>query len=145
MKSFRDLYIWQASVDLAVDVITLTNDFPARQQRVLVEQMQRAAVSVPSNIAEGKGRLSQRELRQFLGIARGSLFELGTQIEIATRIGVLEAGTRANLDNSIGKLGAGIKRHVASSLLNSQIAQQLNSKGRTSASPSGLDQAAIRT
>ena len=108
MKSFRDLYIWQASVDLAVNVITLTNDFPARQQRVLVEQMQRAAVSVPSNIAEGKGRLSQRELRRFLGIARGSLFELGTQIEIAARIGLLTAGKRADLDNSIGKLGAGI-------------------------------------
>jgi four helix bundle protein len=108
MKSFRDLYIWQASVDLAVKVITLTNEFPVRQQYVLVAQMQRAAVSVPSNIAEGKGRLSQRELRQFLGIARGSLFELGTQIEIAARIGLLDAARRADLDNSIGKLGAGI-------------------------------------
>lgn len=117
MKSFRDLYIWQAAVDLAVNVIALTNEFPVRQQRILVEQMQRAAVSVPSNVAEGKGRLSQRELRQFLGIARGSLFELGTQIEIAARIGLLDAGKRAMLDNSIGKLGGGINnllRHLSS-------------------------------
>jgi four helix bundle protein len=107
-RSFRDLYIWQAAVDLAVRVIALSNAFPFRQQRVLVEQMQRAAVSVPSNIAEGKGRLSQKELRHFLGIARGSLFELGTQIEIATRVGLLASEQTTELNHSIGKLGVGI-------------------------------------
>jgi four helix bundle protein len=107
-KSFRDLYIWRSSVDLAVAIIALTEAFPHRQQRVLVDQMQRAAVSVPSNSSEGKGRLSQREFRQFLGIARGSLFELGTQIEIASRVGLIDATSRAHLDDRIGKLGAGI-------------------------------------
>jgi four helix bundle protein len=116
-KSYRDLYIWQSSVDLAVSVIQLTNTFPPRQQRVLVEQMQRAAISVPSNIAEGKGRLSQRELRRYLGISRGSLYELNTQIEIATRVDLIEPATAATLEDHIGRLGAGINgllRHIPS-------------------------------
>jgi four helix bundle protein len=107
-KSFRDLYIWQASVDLAVDVINVTNEFPRQQRWVLVEQMQRAAVSVPSNIAEGRGRISQRELRHFLGIARGSLYELDTQFEIARRIGLLDAATRHALAERVAAIGSGL-------------------------------------
>ena len=107
-KSYRDLYIWQSSVDLAVSVCQLTAEFPARQQRVLVEQMQRAAVSIPSNISEGKGRLSQKEFRYFLGISRGSLYELRTQIEIATRLDFVDSQTQVGLDDRIGKIGAGI-------------------------------------
>ncbi|MFL6245639.1 MAG: four helix bundle protein [Thermoanaerobaculia bacterium] len=116
-KSYRDLFIWQVSVDLAVSILTLTSDFPVRQERVLVQQMQRAAISVPSNISEGKGRLSQKEFRHFLGIARGSLFELCTQVEIAARIGFIDAERRTALDDRIGKLGAGINsllRHISS-------------------------------
>ena len=97
-KSYRDLFIWQAALDLAVDVISLTDRFPYSQRRVLVQQMQRSAVSVPSNIAEGKGRLSPRELRHFLGNARGSLFELDTQLEIACRTGLVDPETYADLD-----------------------------------------------
>jgi four helix bundle protein len=102
-KPYRDLFIWQASVDLAVSVIALTDEFPARQRYVLIDQMQRAAVSVPSNIAEGKGRISQRELRHFLATARGSLYELDTQLEIATRAGLLEPRHHAGLKSTSRK------------------------------------------
>lgn len=109
-KSYRGLFIWQAAVELAADIITLTDDFPLRQRRVLVEQMQRAAVSVPSNISEGKGRLSPKELRHFLGNA---LFELDTQLEIARRVGLIDSNRYADLDRRLAKIGAGINRLIA--------------------------------
>ena len=109
-KPYRDLFIWQASVDLAVDVIELTNYFPQRQRYVLIDQMQRAAVSVPSNIAEGKGRVSPRELRHFLATARGSLYELDTQIEIARRAGLLSP--EPNFDERIAKISSGINHFI---------------------------------
>jgi four helix bundle protein len=109
-RSYRDLFIWQSAVDVAVCVIATTDEFPQRQRRILVEQMQRCAVSVPSNIAEGKGRLSQKELRHFLGIARGSLFELETQLEIARRLGLITEEQHADLDRRIAMIGTGINR-----------------------------------
>jgi four helix bundle protein len=112
-KSYRDLFIWQRSVDLAVQVIECTRGFPQQQRYVLVDQMQRCAVSVASNIAEGKGRLSPKELRQFLAIARGSLFELETQMEIATRVGLLSLETYADFDRRIALIGTGITRLLA--------------------------------
>jgi four helix bundle protein len=112
-RSYRDLFIWQSAVDVATRIITATDAFPHRQQRVLVEQMQRCAVSVASNIAEGKGRLSQKELRQFLAIARGSLFELETQMEIARRTGLLAEDVHGDLDHRIALIGTGINRLLA--------------------------------
>lgn len=75
--------------------------------------MQRCAVSVPSNIAEGKGRLSPKELRQFLAIARGSLSELDTQLEIARRVGLLNAEIHAQLEHRIAITSTGINRLIA--------------------------------
>jgi four helix bundle protein len=87
-ESYRSLFIWQSSVQLAVEVLGLVRVVPPAQ-RHLAEQMERAAVSVASNIAEGWGRGYPRQLRQFLCTSRGSLFELHTQIEIAIRAGLL--------------------------------------------------------
>ena len=87
-KSFRELVVWQKSIDLATSVYRLTGDFPREELYGLTSQIRRCAVSVPSNIAEGQGRMSTGEFRQFLGIARGSNFELQTQIEIARRLGL---------------------------------------------------------
>jgi four helix bundle protein len=112
-KSYRDLFIWRSAADLAVRVLELSDEFPYRQQRVLVEQMQRCAVSVPSNIAESKGRVSQKELRQFLAIARGSLSELDTQREIARRVGLLNDETHAELGSRIAVTSTGINRLLA--------------------------------
>jgi len=75
--------------------------------------MQRCSLSVPSNIAEGKGRLSARELRQYLGIARGSLFELLTQAEIALRLGLLDQDAYDVLDHQAALIGTGINRFLA--------------------------------
>ncbi len=106
--SFQDLPIWQASVALAAEVIALTDDFPWEQRGVLVEQMQRAAISVASNIAEGQGRISPKEFRWFLGTARGSLFELITQLEIANRAGLVPHGRHAELEETARAIGDGI-------------------------------------
>ena len=99
IKSFRDLKVWQRSMEMAVAVYRLTQEFPREEIYGLTSQMRRAAVSVPSNIAEGHGRLGTNEYRQFLGIARGSNFELQTQLEIAR---VLGKGNQKLLDETEG-------------------------------------------
>jgi four helix bundle protein len=89
LRSFRELVVWQKSVDLAEKVYLATKGFPKEELFGLTSQMRRAAVSIPSNIAEGQSRNSTGEFLQFLGIARGSLAELETQIELARRLGYL--------------------------------------------------------
>ncbi|AXC14302.1 hypothetical protein ACPOL_5044 [Acidisarcina polymorpha] len=86
-RQFRDLQVWQRSMRLARDVYTYTNDFPKHEVFGLTGQMRRAAVSVPSNIAEGRGRASDKSFRLFLTQAQGSLFELETQLQLAADIG----------------------------------------------------------
>ena len=78
-RNYRDLIAWQKAMALVRTVYLLTERFPSDERFGLTSQMRRSAVSVPSNIAEGHGRLSDRNLRMFLGNARGSLFELETQ------------------------------------------------------------------
>jgi len=99
IQSFRDLQIWQKSMQLAVAVYNLTKDFPREELYGLTSQMRRCGVSIPSNIAEGQGRLNLGELRQFLGIARGSNCELQTQLEIARALGF---GNPVLLENAEG-------------------------------------------
>ena len=88
IQSFRDLQVWQRSIQMTVAVYRLTRDFPREEIYGLTSQMRRSSVSVPSNIAEGQGRLNLAEFRQFLGIARGSNCELQTQLEIARALGL---------------------------------------------------------
>ena len=83
MQTYRDLVVWQKAVELAKQMYILTNKFPPEERFGLTSQMQRAAVSIPSNIAEGKLRGSPKEFSHFLRIAFGSGGELETQIEIA--------------------------------------------------------------
>jgi four helix bundle protein len=87
MRSYQDMEVWTRGVDLAERIYRLTRTFPPAERHGLASQMQRASVSVPSNVAEGWGRGSQKEFLRFLSIARGSLFELHTQTVIAQRIG----------------------------------------------------------
>lgn len=86
MQTFRDLIVWQKAVELAKQTYILTSKFPPEERFGLASQMQRAAVSIPSNIAEGKLRGSSKEFSHFLRIAFGSGGELETQIEIAKRL-----------------------------------------------------------
>ncbi len=87
--TYNDLKVWQKSMDLVVEIYRCTRAFPKDELYGLTSQMRRAAVSVPSNIAEGKGRYSNKELVQFLYNARGSLLELQTQVVIAHRLGYM--------------------------------------------------------
>ena len=89
MHNFRKLDTWIDSVELADTIYTLTASFPKTEIYGLSSQMQRAAVSVPSNIAEGSGKGSDRDFARFVSISLGSLFELETQIEIAYRRGYI--------------------------------------------------------
>lgn len=82
-QSFRDLTVWQRAMQLTVTIYKLTQGFPREEQYGLTSQIPRSVVSIPSNIAEGQGRSSADEFRQFLGIARGSTCEVQTQLEIA--------------------------------------------------------------
>jgi four helix bundle protein len=86
-SAFRDSIAWQKSMNLSTSVYVATKSFPKEEIFGLTNQLRRASVSIPSNIAEGKGRLSTGEFIQFLGIARGSTLEVQTQLEIAVRLG----------------------------------------------------------
>src|SRR6185312_14071270 len=86
-NSYRELKVWQKSIDLAEQVYRLTERFPSAEMYGLAKQMRRASVSIASNIAEGWGRRSRREYSQFVAIARGSNDELQTQLVIAERLG----------------------------------------------------------
>ncbi len=88
-NSYRDLVAWQVSMELVTNVYRATENFPKHETYGLRGQIRRAAVSIPSNIAEGQGRNSRREFQQFLGHAKGSLVELETQVMIAANLGYL--------------------------------------------------------
>ena len=87
--SFRDLDIWQLAMDLAVDIYHATLNFPSEERFGLTSQIRRSAVSLASNIAEGWGRGTQANLANYIRIARGSLCELETQMELANRLGFM--------------------------------------------------------
>jgi four helix bundle protein len=93
VTNHRDLIVWQRALELCTATYEATAEFPEEERFGLVSQMRRAAVSISSNIAEGHGRLTTSEYRHFLGIARGSLKELETQILIAHRLGYLSEPT----------------------------------------------------
>ena len=86
VKSYQDLIVWQKAMDLVQMVYETTKQFPKDELYALTNQLRRAAVSIPSNIAEGHARQSTAEFRNFLSIARGSLAEVETQLRIATRL-----------------------------------------------------------
>jgi len=87
--TYRDLKAWQAAMEMVPEVYRLTRGFPREELYGLASQLRRAAVSIASNIAEGEGRSSDKELLYFLSNAKGSLFEVETQIMIAGRLGYL--------------------------------------------------------
>jgi len=90
MSSFEDLQVWQKAINLATEIYKFTESFPAKYQYSLISQLQRSSLSVPSNIAEGYGRNSTGDYIQFLGIARGSVNEVITQLIVAKRVGATD-------------------------------------------------------
>jgi len=89
MKSHKDLLVWQKSMDMVTRIYSETKSWPKEELYGLISQIRRAAVSIPSNIAEGAGRSGRKEFSRFLSIAMGSLAEVETQIEIAERLGFM--------------------------------------------------------
>jgi four helix bundle protein len=109
--SYRDLVAWQKSLDLVVEIYRITEHFPKSEIYGLTSQLRRAAVSVPSNIAEGQAHFSKQEFRHFLRHSRGSLAELETQLLIAQKLGFLDDRTAAPvLDriNEVNRILAGL-------------------------------------
>src|SRR5271157_1072670 len=104
-KSYRDLVAWQKAMDLVTAVYQITASFPKEELYGLTSQLRRAAVSVPSNIAEGQGRKSKPEFRHFLHNAAGSLMEVETQVTIATVLGYLRQDKEAELLSRTNELG----------------------------------------
>ena len=88
-RPHRKLIVWQKSMELVIDIYKITATFPKTEEYCLSAQMRRAAVSVPSNLAEGAARKGNKEFKQFLNIAQGSISELDTQVELAQMLGYL--------------------------------------------------------
>jgi len=106
IRSFRDLRVWQVGMELVEQVYRSTNKFPRHEFYGLAAQLQRAAVSIPSNIAEGHTRWHLKEYLHFLSVAQGSIAELETQIEIARRLQYLpveDADHVLKLSSSLGR------------------------------------------
>ena len=113
-QSFRDLQVWQRAMQLTVTIYRLTQSFPREERYGLTNQLRRSAVSIPSNIAEGQGRLSEKEFRYFLGQARCSLTEVETQMQIAENLGYLQKDQTAALLQSCAEVGRILNGLVAS-------------------------------
>lgn len=105
IRSFRDLRVWQGGMDVVEQVYYLTKTFPGHEVYGLASQMQRAAVSIPSNIAEGYARQHRKEYLQHLSIAQASLAELDTQLEIAARLEYLSQDQAQSIQERITSLG----------------------------------------
>jgi four helix bundle protein len=111
IESYRSLSVWQKSVEFAVLVYRLVEKLPKHELYGLCSQMQRAAVSIPSNIAEGKERQSDKDFSRFIAIALGSLAELETQLLISQKLGYLAESDTQEINqqaDAIGKMLRGL-------------------------------------
>lgn len=104
-RGHRGLVAWQKAMELVTEIYRVTRDFPKDELYGLVSQLRRAAVSVPSNLAEGYGRNSRKEFHQFVGVARGSLAEVETQIEIAKNLHYVSQESCSELLSRVDEVG----------------------------------------
>jgi four helix bundle protein len=117
VQNYKDLIVWQKAMDLVYEVYQISKSFPKEEQYALTNQLRRAVVSVPSNIAEGRSRYSSAEFRNFLSIAHGSLAEVETQILLAIRLDYVkenQATKSLDLQNEISKMLVSIYRKIES-------------------------------
>ena len=105
LRSYQELIGWKKGIELVTDVYRLTQKFPKQEIYGLTSQIRRAAVSIPSNIAEGQGHMSRGEFKQFLGQARGSVFELESQVLIARNLAYLNMEEGEFLLERIAEVG----------------------------------------
>lgn len=104
MNNYKELKIWQKSVDLAVRIYEITKVFPKEEVYGLTSQLRRSSVSIASNIAEGAGRNSKKDFNNFLGIANGSSCELETQMIIAQRINLVDHSVHDSIQQQIEEI-----------------------------------------
>jgi four helix bundle protein len=104
-RPHKKLDVWKMAMDLVFDVYRVTKNFPMEEKFSLTDQLRRAAVSVPSNIAEGASRNTKKEFANFLYMAQGSLSELDTQSEIALKLGYVESKDFENLELKMDRIG----------------------------------------
>ena len=105
VQSYRDLMVWQKSMDLTVRIYALTRYFPATERYGITSQMRRSAASIPANIAEGQARRSRGEFVQLLGVARGSLAELETFLTLSTKLELTTPEKGRGLLNDCAEVG----------------------------------------
>jgi four helix bundle protein len=116
IKSYRDLIVWQKSMTMVTAVYEQTRKFPADEMYGLTAQIRRASVSIPSNIAEGYSRNSSADYVRYLRIACGSLYEVRTQLEIATHLGYMKQSAFQSLEvglNEIEKMLSSMIRRIS--------------------------------
>ncbi len=117
MAGYRDLKVWRLAMELAEEAYKLCADFPRHEVYGLTSQLQRGAVSIPSNIAEGQARNSNKEFAYFLGVARGSLAELETQIMLAQRLDYMtteQADSTIGIAEEVAKMFKGLQSSIVS-------------------------------
>lgn len=114
VKAYTDLIAWQKAITLVKEIYAASKSFPKEEIYGLTSQLRRAAVSIPSNIAEGQGRGSKNEFIHFLGNAKGSLFELQTQVHIAKELGYVDQKRAKHLIEISDEIG-----RIINGLLNS--------------------------
>jgi four helix bundle protein len=110
VSCYRDLRVWKGAMDLTESVYTLTRRFPKEETYGLTSQMRCAAVSLPSNIAEGHARESRKEYLHFLSVTQGSLAELETQAELGLRLGYMTSEGYSELGRNLETLGRQLRR-----------------------------------
>lgn len=114
---YKKLIVWQKAMELVRLVYRLSKVFPADERYALTDQLRRAAVSIPSNIAEGCGRTSRKDYAHFLSIARGSLYETMTQLQIAQDLGYIEISEDLKvLSDDVGKILTTLMKKYGSTL-----------------------------
>ena len=113
-RSCKDLVVWQKAMELVTATYQASAKFPKDEVFGLTSQLRRAAVSIPSNIAEGQGRLSEKEFRYFLGQSRGSLMEVETQLQIAENLGYLSEADTGELLERCAEVGRILNGLIAS-------------------------------
>lgn len=134
IQDYKDLVVWQKAIILAEDIFNVTSRFPDSQRYVLVPQLQRRALSIPSNIAEGRSRHSTNDFIYHLNIARGSLAELETQMILSCRLGFIEDSTLQKILKAAGEIRRmlfGLRESLAAIRSKPLLAETRNLKPET--------------
>lgn len=110
IRSYRDLVVWQKAMDLTVGVYRLSRKLPSGERFGLVAQIQRATIAIPANLAEGHERRTRADYRRFVSMARGSLAEVETHLELIRRMDYAENGLIAPMESLAGEVGRMLSR-----------------------------------